>query len=121
MVVVPLAGLLLLFVPPIWEGNGRLDEFHERVTAYPLPPKAQVRDSDTSISRAPTNGDYCEYSVRLTLQTDLSPAAVQGYYGKAAIVGLSGPAQVSVRPGDSDSVVVEFFDLDGNPWDLRCT
>ncbi|RVX46045.1 hypothetical protein EDD27_8887 [Nonomuraea polychroma] len=121
VVIVPLAGLLLLFLWPIWEGNGRLDEFHARVTAYPLPPKAQLRDSDTAISRAPTNGNYCEWLVRLTLQTDLSPAAVQHYYGKAAIVGVNDAAQVAARPGASGSVVVELSDLAENPMDIRCT
>ncbi|GAA2645679.1 hypothetical protein [Nonomuraea recticatena] len=120
-VLVPLAGVLFLFVPPIWEENARLDEFHNRVSAYPLPPRTQVSDSDTAIGRAPTNGDYCEYIVRLTLQTELSPADIQGYYGKAAIVGVSSPAHISAESPASGSVVVEFSDIDSNPWDLRCT
>ena len=121
VVLVPLAGALWLFVPPIWEENARLDEFHNRVSAYPLPPKTQVSDSGADISRAAnTNGDYCEYMVRLTLQTELSPADIQGYYSKAAVAGVSNPAQISAESPASGSVVVEFSDIDSNPLDLRC-
>lgn len=119
-VLVPLAGVLFLFVPPIWAENARLDEFHSRVSAHPLPPRTQVSGSDAEIDRAATNGDYCEYVVRLTLRTELSPADVRGYYGKAAIAGVSNPAQISAESPASGSVVVEFSDIDSNPWDLRC-
>ncbi|MFD1538136.1 hypothetical protein [Nonomuraea guangzhouensis] len=122
VVLIPLAGALWLFVPPIWEENARLDKFQGRVSAYPLPPRTQVSDSDAAIDRAPdANGDYCEYMVRLTLQTELSLADIRDYYNKADIAGVSNPAQIYAESPAGGSVVVEFSDIDSNPLDLRCT
>lgn len=40
-VVIPLVGLFLLVMNPVWRDDARLEAFYERVVAYPLPPSSR--------------------------------------------------------------------------------
>ncbi|MGW6495774.1 hypothetical protein [Nonomuraea angiospora] len=128
VVIVPLVGLILLIMIPVWRDNARLDDFHARVLAHPLPPETSSNgDSDATFGKNSSgNGDYCEYSVQLVLQTTLSQEEIRDYYGKAAIAGADDreEAQVSLNFGEDDgrgeAVIVEFRDISPSDWDWRC-
>ncbi|GGO68829.1 hypothetical protein GCM10012289_28520 [Nonomuraea cavernae] len=110
----------------MWRDDARLDDFHERVVARPLPPETRSRDDSVATfgKNSSGNGDYCEYRVRLKLRTGLSPVELYAYYDKAAIAGVDvGMAQVSVDvddAGDGGAVIVEFRDISSSDWDIRC-
>jgi hypothetical protein len=125
--MVPLVGLFLLYKMPMWRDDARLDDFHERVLAHPLPPHTRSqRDSVATVDKiSDGSGDYCEYKVRLELRTGLSQKELRAYYTKAAIAGVNEKAQVFYRvsddTGDSRTVTVEFGDISPSDWDFRCT
>ncbi|MEU8249953.1 hypothetical protein [Nonomuraea sp. NPDC048916] len=126
-VIAPLVGLFLLFMMPMWRDDARLDDFHERVVAHPLPPETHRRSDGVATfdKNSSGSGDYCEYRVQLKLRTGLSHIELYAYYDKAAIAGVDGGmAQVSVDlddAGDGGAVIVEFRDISPSDWDIRCT
>ncbi|MFI7610283.1 hypothetical protein ACIBP6_03495 [Nonomuraea terrae] len=128
VVVVPLVGLALLIMIPMWRDNARLDDFHERVLAFPLPPETRIKgDSATFGKNSGGSGDYCEYSVRLELETVLSQKDIHAHYGRAAIAGPDNKDRVraSLRFSEdnrnSREVTVEFSDITPSDWNLSCT
>ncbi|MFC7590400.1 hypothetical protein ACFQYP_46905 [Nonomuraea antimicrobica] len=127
--IAPLVGLFYLIMTPIWRDNARFDDFRERVLAYPLPPETRsTSDSEATFGKiSGGNGDYCEYRVRLILQTGLSQKEIWAHYGRAAIAGADDSEKVEVRirfgeeTGNSRAVIVEFGDISPSDWDWRCT
>lgn len=129
VVIAPLAGLFFLVMAPVWRDDARLDDFHERVLAYPLPPETRNwSDSDATFGKLDNaNGDYCEYRVRLTLWTGLSEKEIRAYYAKAVIAGVDNETQAEAvtlylaeDSGDDRAVIAEFRDLSPSDWDWRC-
>ncbi|GAA3693445.1 hypothetical protein GCM10022224_068700 [Nonomuraea antimicrobica] len=127
VVIAPLVGLFLLFKMPMWRDDARLDDFHERVLAHPLPPETRSRSDSVAAfdKNSSGNGDYCEYRIHLKLRTNLSQRELQAYYDRAAIGGVGDhKAEVSVDMGEdvgnSGSVIVEFKDIRPSEWDIRC-
>ncbi|MFB9200340.1 hypothetical protein ACFFV7_03965 [Nonomuraea spiralis] len=128
VVIAPLIGLFLLIMMPVWRDDARFDDFHERVLAYPLPPRTQDQGGgDATFGKiSGGNGDYCEYRVQLVLQTGLSQGEIRTYYDKARIRGADDEeARISLRfgqdTGDDMEVTVEFSDISPSDWDFRCT
>ncbi|MEV4018436.1 hypothetical protein AB0J35_48865 [Nonomuraea angiospora] len=128
-VIAPLVGLFCLIMIPIWRDNARLDDFHERVLAYPLPSETRSKsDSEATFDKVfGGSGDYCEYRVRLSLQTSLSQKEIWAHYGKATIAGADDSEKADIRirfgeeTGDGRAVIVEFGDISPSDWDWRCT
>jgi hypothetical protein len=122
-----LAGLFLLALMPVWRDDARLDDFHERVLAIPLPPETRsTGDSEAELSKnSGGSGDYCHFEIRLPLSTGLSEGEIGAYYRKAAITGVANEADVRLDWGedteDGRAVVVEFSDVYSSDWDFRCT
>ncbi|WP_146615467.1 hypothetical protein [Nonomuraea aridisoli] len=122
-------GLFFLIMIPVWRDDARLDDFHARVLAYPVPPETRVKgDSDATFGKnSGGSGDYCAYSVRLVLETRLSQKEIHAHYGRAAIAGPDNRsrAQVDLRfsedSGNGGDVTVEFHDITPSDWDWRCT
>ncbi|MFI6919964.1 hypothetical protein ACIBIZ_08420 [Nonomuraea spiralis] len=129
VVIAPLIGLFLLIMMPVWRDDARFDDFHERVLAYPLPPRTHSQGGgDATFGKiSGGNGDYCEYRVQLVLQTGLSQGEIRTYYDKARISGADNEeeAQISLRfgqdTGDDMEVTVRFGDISPSDWDFRCT
>ncbi|WP_155357996.1 hypothetical protein [Acrocarpospora macrocephala] len=127
--LVPLAGLFVLVMIPMWRDNARLEALYERVTDYPRPPNTRLAyyDRDMTLGRnlSGGSGDYCDYRVRITLLTTLQPEEIRRHYSKALIAGAEDNARISLffeDPVDGESrVVVEVFDSHGSDWDWRCT
>jgi hypothetical protein len=63
--LVPIAGLLILAMIPVWRDNARLAALDERVREYPLPPMTRAYSSDTDVAFGRNltggSGDYCDY------------------------------------------------------------
>jgi hypothetical protein len=127
VIVVPLVGLFLLYKIPMWRDDARLDEFHERVLAIPLPPETRSKgDSEAELGKnGGGSGDYCHYEIRLLLSTGLSAGEIGAYYREAAIAGVENEANVRLDWGedteDGRAVVVAFSDISSSDWDFRCT
>lgn len=129
-ILVPLAGLFVLVMLPVWRDNARLDDLQERVLAYPLPPNTSDYfwgDGDVTFGRnlSGGSGDYCDYRVRLTIQTALTEEEIRTYYGKAVIAGAEAKAQIylyfeDANEGGARRVIVEFYDSHDSDWDWRC-
>ncbi|MER6825666.1 hypothetical protein ABT352_06735 [Streptosporangium sp. NPDC000563] len=125
----PLVGLFLLIMIPVWRDEARLDDFHQRVLAYPLPPETRTMgDSDATVGKiSGGNGDYCEYQIRLTLQTGLPQEKILAYYEKAAIAGADAREKAQVSLGsdedidESEAVIVEFGAITDSDWNWNCT
>ncbi|MGV9532264.1 hypothetical protein ACWDR9_01180 [Streptosporangium sandarakinum] len=129
-VIAPLVGLFLLILIPVWRDEARLDDFHERVLAYPLPPETRTAgDSDATVGKiSGGSGDYCEYQIRLTLQTGLSHEDILAYYDEAAIAGANTREKAQVSLGSDEhldkengTVIVEFGALAPSDWNWNCT
>jgi hypothetical protein len=128
-VIVPIVGLFLLLMIPQWRDSARFDDFRDRVLAYPLPPETRsMGEGDATFGKiSGGSGDYCEYQVRLRLQTGLSQPEIRTYYDKAAITGADDrdKPQVSLRfgeeAGDARAVIVEFGDISPSDWNIECT
>ncbi|AQZ67234.1 unnamed protein product [[Actinomadura] parvosata subsp. kistnae] len=127
VVIVPLVALFLLYQIPMWRDDARLDDFHERVLAIPLPPETRsAGDSEAEFGKnSGGGGDYCHYEIRLPLSTGLSAGEIGAYYRKAAITGVEIAADVRLDWGedtaDGRAVVVKFSDISSSDWDWRCT
>ncbi|GAA4952652.1 hypothetical protein HD597_009639 [Nonomuraea thailandensis] len=127
VVIAPLVGLFLLIMKPVWRDDARLDNFHERVLAIPLPPETRSNgDIEAEFGKnSGGSGDYCHYEIRLPLSTGLSAGEIGAYYRKAAIAGVENEANVRLTWGenaaDGRAVVVEFSDISSSDWDFRCT
>ncbi|MFI6637211.1 hypothetical protein OIE67_51095 [Nonomuraea fuscirosea] len=127
VVIAPLVGLFLLIMMPVWRDDARLDDFHERVLAIPLPPETRSNgDSEAEFDKNPGgSGDYCHYEIRLPLSTGLSAGEIGAYYRKTAVTGVDDEAHVGLDWGedteDGRAVVVVFSDLSSSDWDFRCT
>ncbi|MEU8357447.1 hypothetical protein AB0C27_15665 [Nonomuraea sp. NPDC048882] len=129
-VVIPLAGLFVLVMNPVWRDDARLEAFYERVAAYPLPPGSQeafLQDRDVTFGKnfVGGSGSYCDYRVRITLETSLSPEEVRRHYDGATIAGVEQKAMISVYFGEVNSaggrrVIVEAYDSHNWDWDWRC-
>ncbi|MDR8413673.1 hypothetical protein MTP10_33685 [Nonomuraea sp. 3-1Str] len=123
--------LVLAFVmPPVWRDNDRLDALLERVVTYPLPPEtselSDQRETDFGRTLFGGNGDYCDYRIRIVLQTKRTQEEIRKYYRKATIKGAEENATISLSfEGSGDAagrrVIVEVHDRHGSDWDWRCT
>ncbi|MCC5578989.1 hypothetical protein IMZ11_25515 [Microtetraspora sp. AC03309] len=129
-IVVPLAALFVLIMIPVWRDDARLDALYKRASTYPLPPKTRhyFFDDDMLFGKNMTggSGDYCDYRIRITLETALTAEEIRNYYGKARIAGAEGKADISLWFEDLDEsglrrVIVQVFDSHGSDWDWRCT
>ncbi|MFE0146139.1 hypothetical protein ACFWY5_03295 [Nonomuraea sp. NPDC059007] len=130
IVLVPLAGGFYLIMSPVWRDNARLNDLRERVLAHPLPPNTSgiyPKDPEATFGKNLTggSGDYCDYRVRLTLQTALSEEEIRTYFREAKIPGAVHQAQISLffeEEGDAGGrrVIVEVYDSHDSDWDWRC-
>ncbi|MCA2187555.1 hypothetical protein [Nonomuraea cavernae] len=128
--IVPLVGLFLLIMIPIWRDDARLDAFYDRVVAYPLPPNSRDafsmdRDATFGKNLVGGSGSYCDYRVRITLQTALTPQEIHRHYDNASIAGAESKAMISLYFRDEDSaggrrVIVEAYDSHDWDGDWRC-
>ncbi|MEV0826644.1 hypothetical protein [Nonomuraea rubra] len=129
-VVIPLVGLFLVVMNPVWRDDARLEAFYERVVAYPLPPSSRdvfPMDRDVTFGKnlAGGSGSYCDYRVRITLETALSPQELRRYYDGATIAGAEHKAMISLYfqeegPAGGRRVIVEAYDSHDWDWDWRC-
>ncbi|MFI9556023.1 hypothetical protein [Nonomuraea endophytica] len=129
-VLVPLAAGFYLVMSPIWRDNARLDALRERVLAHTLPPNTRTLFLDEPEATFGKNltggsGDYCDYRVRLTLQTALTEGEIRKHYSNARIAGAVHEAQISLffeEVGDAGGrrVIVEVYDSHDSDWDWRC-
>ncbi|MGW4792254.1 hypothetical protein ACWEPC_07555 [Nonomuraea sp. NPDC004297] len=125
-----LIGLFVLVMNPVWRDDSRLEAFYERVAAYPLPPGAQdvfPADQDATFGKnlAGGSGRYCDYRVRITLETALTPQEIRRHYDGATIAGTKEKAMISLyfqeeAPGGGRRVIVEAYDSHDWDWDWRC-
>ncbi|MEV4082911.1 hypothetical protein AB0J43_21850 [Nonomuraea fuscirosea] len=130
LVVIPLVGLFVLVMNPVWRDDARLEAFYERVAAYPLPAgsrEAFLQDRDVTFGKNMVGGSgrYCDYRVRITLETSLFPEEFRRHYAGATIAGAEHKARISVYFGEVTSaggrrVIVEAYDSHNWDWDWRC-
>ncbi|SEN73007.1 hypothetical protein [Nonomuraea pusilla] len=133
-VVLPFFGALILVfgfvMPPVWRDDDRLDALLDRVLTHPLPPEtselSDQRDADFGRGLFGGNGDYCDYRIRIVLQTKRTQEEIRRHYGKATIKGAEENATLSLffeDTGDTSGrrVIVEVTDRHGSDWDWRCT
>ncbi|WP_143082196.1 hypothetical protein [Nonomuraea wenchangensis] len=128
--VILLAGLFVLAMNPVWRDDARLQAFYERVVAYPLPPNTRdifPMDRDVVFGKnlVGGGGSYCDYRVRLTLQTALTPQEIRRHYDHAAIAGAEAKAEISLYfreqdPAGGRRVILEAYDSHDWDWDWRC-
>ncbi|MEV0629072.1 hypothetical protein [Nonomuraea wenchangensis] len=128
-VLVPFAGLYLLFAVPSWANDRKLADLEDRLLAYPPPPETSHTDygAEGSISLL-GNGNHCDYRARISLYTSLSEEAVLRYYAAARIPGVEAervPLRIYFErhqggDGFSGSFIVEAFDSTDPGLDLRC-
>lgn len=126
----PLAVVFVLVMTPVWRDNARLEALYERVLDYPLPPNTRdvfPMDRDVTFGRnlAMGNGAYCDYRIRITLQTALTPQEIHRHYDNAPIAGAKGKAMISLYfedegPAGGRRVIVEVYDSHDWDWDWRC-
>ncbi|MFC5831852.1 hypothetical protein [Nonomuraea insulae] len=129
-VIAPLVGLFLLIMIPEWRDNARLEAFYERVLDYPLPPNTQDAfpgDRDVTFGKnlAMGSGSYCDYRVRLTLRTALTPQEIHRHYDDAFIAGAETRAMITLHfadegPAGGHRVIVEVYDSHDWDGDWRC-
>ncbi|MFG1681636.1 hypothetical protein ACGFNP_15850 [Nonomuraea sp. NPDC049269] len=129
-VFAPIAAVFVLVMTPVWRDNARLEALYERVLAYPLPPRTgdvfpMDRDVTFGKNLAKGSGAYCDYRVRITLQTALTPQEIHRHYGNASITGASEKAMISLffedeGPAGGRRVIVEVYDSHDWDWDWRC-
>ncbi|GAA0853111.1 hypothetical protein GCM10009525_81950 [Streptosporangium amethystogenes subsp. fukuiense] len=115
---------------PIWRDNARLEAFYKRVLDYPLPPRSRdvfPMDRDVIFGKnlSGGSGDYCDYRVRITLQTALTPQEIHRHYDNASIAGAEGKAVISLYfedegPAGGRRVIVEAYDSHDWDGDWRC-
>jgi hypothetical protein len=132
-IVMLLIGSIIL-LPKI--GNWiTLYRFSQPFFSYPLPPQTTVIAQHSQYGVLSGNGNHCDYSASMTLQTALTDQEILDYYanvsfptvgdhsGWAAIAGLYGAVPVMVR-FDSQEVYISIFDgtyTDSfRMMDLRC-
>jgi hypothetical protein len=130
VVITALAGLFFLIVKPQLRDNARLDAFYERVLDYPLPPNTRnlfPMDGDAIFDKnlSMGSGSYCDYRVRITLQTALTPQEIRRHYDSASIPGAEEEAMITLYFSDEDSaggrqVIVEAYDSHDWDGDWRC-
>ncbi|MGW2153212.1 hypothetical protein [Nonomuraea sp. NPDC001699] len=129
-VIAPLVGLFLLIMIPVWRDNARLDDLYERVLAHPLPPNSRdvfLMDRDVTFGKnlVGGSGSYCDYRVRITLQTALTPQEIRRHYDNAVIPGAESKTMISLYFGDDGDgggrrVIVEAYDSHDWDGDWRC-
>ncbi|MEU4227468.1 hypothetical protein AB0F17_24500 [Nonomuraea sp. NPDC026600] len=125
-----IAAVFVLVMMPVWRDNARLEALYERVLAYPLPPRTgdvfpMDRDVTFGKNLAKGSGAYCDYRVRITLQTALTPQEIHRHYGSASITGAEEKAMISLffedeGPAGGRRVIVEVYDSHDWDWDWRC-
>ncbi|MEU4227502.1 hypothetical protein AB0F17_24690 [Nonomuraea sp. NPDC026600] len=125
-----IAAVFVLVMMPVWRDNARLEALYERVLAYPLPPRTgdvfpMDRDVTFGKNLAKGSGAYCDYRVRITLQTALTPQEIHRHYGSASIAGAEEKAMISLffedeGPAGGRRVIVEVYDSHDWDWDWRC-
>ncbi|MER6169866.1 hypothetical protein [Streptosporangium sp. NPDC001681] len=130
LVFTPIALVFVLVMKPVWRDNARLEAFYERVLDYPLPPRTRdvfLMDRDVTFGKnlSGGSGSYCDYRVRITLQTALTPQEIHHHYDNASIAGAEAKARVSLYFEDEGSlggrrVIVEAYDSHNWDGDWRC-
>ncbi|SNT34920.1 hypothetical protein SAMN05216276_10366 [Streptosporangium subroseum] len=127
--LLPVIGLFLLFMVPIWVNDAKLNALIDRFESYPQPPKTYGTESGAEGSIALRgNGNHCDYRVRLTLSTELSVDELTDYYDRADIAGVdAGQPSVTVWTQPSElgasgirMVIVELNDGTDAGLDIRC-
>lgn len=83
------------------------------------------RDVTFGKNLAGGSGPYCDYRVRLTLQTALTPQEIHRHYDNASIAGAEAEATISLYfedegPAGGRRVIVEAYDSHNWDWDWRC-
>jgi hypothetical protein len=126
----PIAVVFVLVMKPVWRDNARLEAFYERVLDYPLPPRTRevfLMDHDVTFGRnlVGGSGSYCDYRVRITLQTALTPQEIHRHYDNASIAGAESKAMISLYfedegPAGGRRVIVEAYDSHNWDGDWRC-
>ncbi|MEV0236097.1 hypothetical protein [Nonomuraea sp. NPDC050786] len=129
-IILPLALASGLVMAPIWRDNARLETLYQRVLNHPLPARTRdyfPMDRDVTFGKnlVKGSGRYCDYRIRLTLQTALTEEEIRTYYSNATIMGAENKAMISLYFNDSDDaggrrVIVEVYDSHGWNWDWRC-
>ncbi|MEU7454706.1 hypothetical protein [Streptosporangium roseum] len=137
MVVLPVIGMFLLVMVPMWGNDAKLAAMIDRFESHPLPPKTdwlEFNNPDASIALR-GNGNHCDYRARFTLRTHLTARELTDYYDDVKLAGVEGPSlaitvwmpQPSERSAyynegfGSRAAIVEISDSTDNGWDLRCT
>lgn len=129
-VFAPIALAFGLVMMPVWRDNARLEAFYGRVLDFPLPPRTRdvfPMDRDVIFGKnlAMGSGRYCDYRVRITLQTALTPQEIHRHYGSASIAGAESKAMISLYfedegPAGGRRVIVEAYDSHDWDGDWRC-
>ena len=129
-VFAPIALVFALVMTPAWRDNARLEALYDRVLSYPLPPQTRdvfPMDRDVTFGKnlASGSGSYCDYRVRITLQTALTPQEIHRHYDNASIAGAEAKATISLYfedegPAGGRRVIVEAYDSHNWDGDWRC-
>ncbi|MGW0202093.1 hypothetical protein [Nonomuraea sp. NPDC003201] len=129
-VITPIAVVFVLVMQPVWRDNARLEAFYERVLDYPLPPRTRdvfptTHDVTFGKNLVGGSGRYCDYRVRITLQTALTPQEIHRYYDQSPIKGAAAKAMISLYfedegPAGGRRVIVEAYDSHKWDGDWRC-
>ncbi|MEU1734727.1 hypothetical protein [Streptosporangium sp. NPDC020145] len=130
LVLVPAVLGAALVIAPIWRDTVRLEAFRERVLDLPLPPRTRsVYSTDRDVVFGPNlvggSGSSCDYRVRLTLRTALTPQEIQRFYRNVSVAGAETKAEISLFFEDEEVAgghrfVLEAYDSHDWDGDWRC-